>query len=222
MAQGKLEEASEALSTCLSTKKVIQAKIDAVEKARAAAQKGLDACLATKARLKSALDECHTRRDSAREKLKACLDRKVVLKQRIKECHEKRDEARKKLDECLAKKKELKAKIVSAKKKMMKRSSLLELQQQEFEEGQALEDLLGMVRGLNFDFDSGARDLKEVGNEMKRIVDSMRASSKEEADLEAELATIEQDSQGKVQRDNDEMLKSMQDTWDSVKQMDFA
>merc|ERR1719443_1165030 len=41
-AKGKLEEASEALATCLSTKKVIQAKIDAVETARKSAQTGLD------------------------------------------------------------------------------------------------------------------------------------------------------------------------------------
>merc|ERR1719191_989165 len=130
VAKGKLDEASGALATCLSTKKVIQAKIDAVEKARDSAQKGLDQCLATKARLKVALDECHKRRDSAREKLQACLDRKVVLKKKIAMCHEKRDLARTKLAECLSRKKVLKAKIAEAKAKIASpqlRSSLLEM-----------------------------------------------------------------------------------------------
>merc|ERR1719161_161520 len=179
LAKGKLAEASGALATCLSTKKMIQAKIDAVETARKSAQTGLDQCLATKARLKTALEECHKRRDSAKEKLKACLDRKKELKVKINLCHEKRDDARKKLSECLSRKKELKAKIAAAKAKLgpQLRSSLIELTDKEADATADFERALATLQEMNDDFESGSKKLLAVGNELRRIIGEMQKES---------------------------------------------
>merc|ERR1719379_2004454 len=221
-AKGKLEEASEALATCLSTKKVIQAKIDAVERARAIAQKGLDACLQTKVRLKTALEECHKRRDMAREKLQECLDRKVVLKKKIDECHERRDDALKKLQDCLTRKKELKTKIDAPKKKLVAGSSLLELRRQEEYAEAALQDTLRELRDLDADFNAASHQMTNVGGQMKRIVKQMTDASREEEDLHTELAEVNEKTEEGVTESNGEMLKNMQESWDSLKQIDDA
>jgi len=194
-AQGKLTEASGGLQKCLTTKKVIQKKLDAVEAARMRAQQGLDACLATKARLKTALDECHKRRDAAREKLQLCLDRKKELKPKIELCHQKRDEAREKLAACLAKKKELKEKIAAAMKKVgptARSSSLLELTDEMDGIQEQLETILAELQKDNGDFDISAREMVEVGNSMRRAVKEMLDIGAEDDSITAELTKIDE------------------------------
>jgi len=194
-AQGKLTEASGGLQKCLTTKKVIQKKLDAVEAARMRAQQGLDACLATKARLKTALDECHKRRDAAREKLQLCLDRKKELKPKIELCHQKRDEAREKLAACLAKKKELKEKIAAAMKKVgptARSSSLLELTDEMDGISEQLETILAELQKDNGDFDISAREMVEVGNSMRRAVKEMLDIGAEDDSIAAELTKIDE------------------------------
>merc|ERR1719428_130994 len=188
--------------------------------ARATAQKGLDNCLATKARLKAAVEECHKRRDSAREKLKACLDRKVVLKAKIKDCHEKRDDARKKLEECLTRKKELKSKIEAAKAKITGSSSLIELRQQESDVEVDLEKVMLLLKALNKKFDSGAKELKEVGAKFARIVRELQNSSKEEEEIRGEMAEVDASGEGSIAEETAELQKDTQDSLDSVKQID--
>jgi len=224
LAKGKLQEASSALQTCLSTKKMIQSKIDAVERMRASAQKGLDQCLETKARLKTAVAECHTKRDETRGKLQECLDRKKVLNVKIKECHEKRDVARTKLQQCLDKKKQLKSKIEAAKAKIgnVPQARLMQIIREDSAAGgprEDLEDALAILDREDSDFAESAAALKEAGNLLKRIVAELRHRSQEDDQLRSELAAVES-QQSKSEVAVTELRDRVVDVLESLKRID--
>jgi len=224
MAKAKVEETGMALKACLDSKKVINEKLAAIEKARAVAQQKLDECLSTKTKLKAALEECHTRRDAARAKLQECLDRKKALKPKIELCHKKRDEARAKLAQCLEAKKALAGKIAAAKAKLGKFSaaSFMEVMENEGRAEGPIEDLEAALAELEFandEFESTKADMEAVGDLISSAVADLESAGAEEKKIAAKIMESEM-MQGDAETSATDMQNELADALQQLQKID--
>jgi len=144
--------------------------------------------------------------------------KKKELKKKIDLCHEKRDDARKKLAECLARKKELKTKIALAKKKSGS-SSLAQMIQEDSDINDELEGLQALLRKMNEKWQEGSADFLEIGSALKRLVDELQARSAEEADIQGEMAAVDEKEAADTEG-GDEMQNALQDALGALRQID--